>query len=188
MAQRNPRGTLAIFAIVLASTSAVVAQSSASTETAKIPIDNKSAGDNWQAALQTWSTFGKLVVVTVEQPNRRQSCHLQSFTPDELVCTRAKGRRRTYLRQQVTALILPGDGDIKPWLEALGSGESGAAIWGTILLAGTCPACAAATAFVAFYSLIGIWVAHFADDLGPDRLLYLAPGQHLPRKFAHLRF
>jgi hypothetical protein len=180
MSQRAIRRILIVFALALASAIAAVAQSLTPVETFKSAISSASASDKWQAALQAGSAKGKLIVVTVDQPNRRQSCHLQSFTPDQLVCSRAFGRRRTYSSQQVAALILPGYG--APKLVSLPLiGESGAAIWGTVVLAATCPACAVATGIAAVYCLMGAAFIH--EDDQPDRLLYLAPGQHLSRKF-----
>jgi hypothetical protein len=188
MSQRAICRILIVLALVIASATAAVAQSSTPRESFKVPLSNAPAGDNWQAALRTWSTFGKFVVVTVDQPNRRQSCQLQSFTPDQLVCSRANGRPRTYLQQQVAALLLPGDPGGFEFMFAtvfLFHGASGAAVWGTVVLAATCPVCAAATAFAAFGYLIG--AAFVRGEYQPDRLLYLAPGQHLSRKFGHVR-
>ncbi len=187
MSQRAIRRILIVFAFALASAIAAVAQSSNPLETVKISIGNAPARDNWPAALQAASAKGKLVVVTVDQPNRRQSCHLQSFTPDQLVCSLAHGRRRTYLSQQVAALILPGYGWLKPWFMILANGVMGAATWGTVVLAATCPVCAVLTGLDAASAFIGAWVVPHSDDMPPDRLLYLAPGQHLSRKFAYVK-
>jgi hypothetical protein len=186
MTQRAIRRILIVFSLALASAIAAVAQSSTRLETFTFPTSSASVSDNWQAALRVASSKGKIIVVTVDQPNRRQSCQLQSFTPDQLVCSRAKGRRRTYLAQQVAALILPGDGGIKLWMMLLGNADLGAAIWGTVVLAATCPVCAALTGLDAASALVGAWVAPFGDDQ-PDRLLYLAPGQRLSRKFGHVK-
>ena len=185
MSQRAIRRILIVFAFALASAIAAVAQSSNPLETVKISIGNAPARDNWPAALQAASAKGKLVVVTVDQPNRRQSCHVQSYTQDQLVCSRAHGRSRMYLRQQVAALILPGYGGLQRWLLVVLHGASAAAIWGTVELAATCPACAAATAFAAFGYLIGAAFVRGEDE--SDRLLFLAPGQHLSRKFDHVK-
>jgi hypothetical protein len=184
MSQRAVRRILIGFALAIASAIVVAAQSSTSPETFNLPISSASASDKWRTALQVASAKGKLVVVTADQPNRRQSCHLQSYTPDQLVCSRAKGRRRTYLSQQVASLILPGDRGVKLELVVL-HGAPAAAIWGTVVLAAACPACAVATAFYAAGCLIG--AAFVRGDAQPDRLLYLAPSQHLSRKFSHVK-
>jgi hypothetical protein len=180
MSQRAVRRVLTFFALTLVSATVARSQSRNLTE----PLAG-SVYNTWEIAQQVGSSKGKLVIVTADQPNRRQSCHLQSFTPDELVCFRAKGRRRTYLSQQVAAIILPGDGEFRHWMLLLANGEMGAAIWGTVVLAATCPGCAVATGFVAASCLIGAWLSLW--DHQPDRLLYLAPGQHLSRKFSHVK-
>lgn len=61
----------------------------------------------------------------------------------------------------------------------------GAAIWGTVVLVAICPACAAATAFAALVCFNSAAVG-LAADYQPDRLLYLAAGQKLSRKFGHV--
>jgi hypothetical protein len=185
MSQRAIRCVLIAFALALASAIIAVAQSSNSPEAFKVPIGNGPAGDNWQAALSRRIFMGRLVVVTLDRPNSRQGCRLDSYTPDELVCSRAHGRRRTYLRQQVAALILPGYGGLQLGELIALHGGSGAAIWGTVVLAASCPICAAATAFAAFGYLIGAAFVRGEDE--SDRLLYLAPCQQLSHKFAHIK-
>jgi hypothetical protein len=179
---------IALFAIAFVTAIVAVAQSSTPLKTfeSQSPVSSASAGDNWQAALRVGSTKDKLVVVTVDKPNRGQSCHLLSFTPDQLVCSRPHSRRRTYRSQQVAALILPGNGGLKLWMALLGNGVMGAATWGTVVLAATCPVCAVLTGLDAASAFVGAWVVPFGIDQ-PDRLLYLAPGQHLSRKFRHVK-
>jgi len=174
MPQRTIRSVLTLFALALVSANISMAQSSTSSEA---PLD--STHNDWQIAQSVGSSKGRLFVVTLDQPSRRQTCHIQSFTIDKLVCSRAIGGPRTYLPQQIVALILPGDGELKLRLLLGINGGLAAAIWGTVVLAATCPPCAVATGIVAF-ALFG------ADgDDQPDRLLYLAPGQQLTGK---LRF
>jgi len=186
MALQNIRTILTLFALALVSASLALAQSPTLNESADIPIGNTTS-DTWQVAQQVGPSKGTLLVITQEQPHRRQTCHLRSFTADELVCSRAIGGPRTYLRQQVVALMLPGYEGLRIPGVLLDSAEAGAAIWGTVVLAATCPACAAATAFAALYCFVGAWVIHWADDFPPDRLLYLAPGQQLSRKLGYVQ-
>ena len=149
-----------------------------SSETLAIPI---STSNSWQVAQSVGSSKGKLFVVTLDQPQRLQTCHIRSFTLDKLVCSRAIGGPRTYLEQQVLALIIPGDEGLKlPIVLGLNSGL-GAAIWGTVVLAAACPACAVATGVVALFFFGAAGAILIADDQ-PDRLLYLAPGQELTGK------
>jgi hypothetical protein len=115
----------------------------------------------------------------------RQTCRVQSFTNDKLVCSRAIGGPRTHLPKQVAALILPGDGSLKLKLMLGLNGGSGAAIWGTVVLAAACPACAVATGVVALVLFCAAGAIGMGDDQ-PDRLLYLAPGQTLSRKLGYV--
>jgi hypothetical protein len=183
MLRRIIRGLLTLFTLALVSTIIALAQSTGSTEIVTIPARDTDS-HSWQAAHLTGPSKGKLFVVTVDKPDRRQSCHIRSFTKDKLVCSRAIGGPRTYLPQQVVALILPGDE--KTWLPwFLGfNGGSGAAIWGTVVLAATCPACAVGTGIAAFMCY---WIAgEYLDAKPSDRLLYLAPGQQLSRKLGYV--
>jgi hypothetical protein len=135
----------------------------------------------WQVGQSAASSKSRLDLVTIDQPHRRQSCRVKSFTADKLVCSRAAGGARTYLPQQIIALILPGDRGYK--LRALFAlnGSLGGAIWGTVVLAATCPGCAAATAVVALVLFCAAGAIAMGDEQ-PDHLLYLAPGQQLTGK------
>ena len=149
-----------------------------SSETFVIPINT---GNTWQVAQSVGPSKGKIFVVTLGQPERRQTCHIRSFTLDKLVCARAIGAPRTYLPRQVLALILPGDGGFKLRFVLLANGGLGAAIWGTVVLAATCPVCAAATGIAAFFFFGAAGAVLIGDDQ-PEHLLYLAPGQQLTGK------
>jgi hypothetical protein len=142
----------------------------------------------WQGAQSIGASESKLKlsVVTIDQPNRRQTCHVQSFTVEKLVCSRAIGGPRTYLPEQVLALIVPGDGGLRlpMWLGF--NGGLGTAIWGTVALAAACPACAVGTGIAALICFCAAGAIAYADDQ-PDRLLYLAPGQHLSGKLGSVQ-
>ncbi len=181
MHQRTIRRIIVVIALVFVSAAIAVAQSSTSPEVPAIPTRN-----NWQIAQSVSSAQGKLFVVTLDQPNRRQTCHIRSFTIDKLVCSRAIGGSRAYLPQQIVALILPGDGDLKLRLLLGFNGGLGAAIWGTVVLAATCPPCAVATGIVAFALFSAAGATLYGDDQ-PDRLLYLAPGQELSGKLGFVQ-
>jgi hypothetical protein len=180
MNQRIINSIISFFGLVLASASITVAQSPNSTEVLSLNSTN-----SWQGAQSIGSSKGKvlrkLFVVTLEEPSRRQACRVQSFDLDKLVCSRALGGPRTFLSQQVAALIVPGDGRSKLWLMLGFNGGLGAAIWGTVMLTAACPACAVATGIAAYFCF-GAAVAILIGDDQPDRLLYLAPGQQLSRK------
>ncbi len=181
MPQRMIRRVLILSALAIASSTVSLAQSLTAPQAPAIPARN-----TWQVAQSAGPSKGKLFVVTVDQPQRRQTCHIQSFSVDKLVCSRAIGGPRTYLPQQVVALILPGDGHLK--LEVLLglNGGIGAAVWGTVVLAATCPACAVATGIVAFLLFDAAGAIAIGDDQ-PDRLLYLASGQQLTRKLGSVQ-
>ena len=184
MHQRTNRSILSLFALAVASAAVAVAQqSSTSTETLGIP--GNSTDSTWQVAQSLGSTKGKLFVATVDQPQRLQVCHVQSFTLDKLVCTRPIGSPRVYLPLQVLAVILPGDDDLKLRLVLGFNGGLGAAIWGTVVLAATCPACAVATGIAAFFFFSAAGAVLIGDDQ-PNRLLYLAPGQQLSPKLGYI--
>jgi hypothetical protein len=183
MHQRTNRSILGLFALAVASAGVAVAQSSTSTETPVIPDGGMNS--TWQAAQSPGSPKHKLFVVTVDQPQRRQICHVLSFTPDKLVCSRAIGSPRVYVPQQILAVILPGDDDLKLRLVLGLNGGLGAAIWGTVVLAATCPACAVATGIAAFFFFGAAGAVLIGDDQ-PNRLLYLAPGQQLSPKLGYV--
>jgi hypothetical protein len=173
MFQRTIYRMLLLFVFVLVSRGIGLAQAPGSPEAIVTPD-----GNDWRTAQSAAPAKGKLIVVTRDRPGHRQSCHVQSFTSEKLVCSRVLGESRTYLREQIAAIILPGDGHLKLRL-ALGlNGAAGAAVWGTVVLAATCPACAVATAIAAVVILCATGAILIADDQ-PDRVLYLAPGQRV---------
>jgi hypothetical protein len=181
MFQGTIRHIFSVLAITLVSASISRAQSTTSPDDLAIP-----ARDAWHVAQQAGPSKGKLVVVTLDQPQHRKACDIQSFTSDKLVCSRAIGGTHTYLPQQVLALILPGDDDLRLRLVMGFNGGLAVAIWGTVVLAATCPACAVATGIVALMLFSGAGAILIGDDQ-PDRLLYLAPGQHLSGKLGYVQ-
>lgn len=174
MIQRSIRTMFLLFAVVLIVATVASAQNPTTTEVVALPTIN-----NWQAAQSSAAGHErKLFVVTVDQPQRKQTCRVRSFTEDKLVC-----KSRTYLPQQVLAIILPSDHALR-WFLGLNAGL-GASIYGTVVLAAICPACAAATAFTTLvcFSFAG---AIAMSDNRPEHLLYLAEGQHLTGKLSSL--
>ncbi len=165
-----------LFLLALVSATTALAQSA-------LP-EGPATSSTWQSAQSAGSSMGKLFVVTLDQPRRRQTCRVRLFTLDKLVCSRSIGGPRTYVPQQVLALILPGDHGLKLRIVLALNAALGTAIWGTVVFAATCPACAVATGIAAFL-LFAAAGAILIGDEQPDRLLYLAPGQQLTSK---LRF
>jgi hypothetical protein len=164
----------------------VLAVASATTAFAQSPDSLEIPATPANYAWQVTPTKGKLFVVTLDQPNRRQTCHFQSITPDKLVCSRAIGGPRTYLRKQVVAVLVPGDDDLRLRLVLGFNGAGAAAIWGTVVLAATCPVCAVATGIAALLIFGAAGAVLIADDQ-PDHLVYLAPGQQLSGKLGYVQ-
>jgi len=180
--KRIIRRIYALLVLVLVFATIALAQSSSSI--VEVPVTP--ASHTWQDAQSAGSSKGKLFVVTFDEPQRRKACRVQSITPDKLVCSRAIGGPRTYLREQVVALILPGDNASRlRWVLGF-NGAAGAAIWGTVVLAATCPVCAVATGVAALWFLGAAGATLVCDDR-PDRLLYLARGQQLSRKLGYVQ-
>lgn len=178
MSQRTIRSIFTFFVGVVVSAIIAHAQTADSTiETRVVDMSSR-----WLIAQSVGSSKSKLYVVTTNQPQRRQTCHVQSFTKDKLVCSRAIGRSRTYMRQQVAALILPGDHEFKLRFVLSANAVMAAAIWGTVVLAPTCPVCAVATGIVALGSFLAAGAVLIGDEQ-PEKFLYLAPGQKLGGKF-----
>jgi hypothetical protein len=185
MSQRIIRCTFTLSAVFLTSAIIALAQSPTSIEIGPVPVGNTPTSNSWQVAQQVGSSTGRLFVVTLDQPHRRQACRVKSFTVDKLVCFRALGGSRTYLPPQVAALILPGDGHLRLWLVLGFNAGLGAAIWGTVVFAAVCPGCAVATGIAALCLFLAAADVLIGDDQ-PDRLLYLAPGEKLSRKLGYV--
>jgi hypothetical protein len=179
---RHPtnRNLLQVLAFVVASASVAYGQNVSNVEIGAVKLSN----NDWKHAEDITPIKSKRYVVTTDQPDRKQSCRVQSFTDEALVCSRANGRSRTYKRERVAALIIPGTkGESLAMFFGANAGL-GASIWGTIVLAATCPVCAAGTAIAAVIFLGVAGVSVIADDANaPEKLLYLAPSQGLSDKF-----
>lgn len=186
MRHSSIRSAVIGIAIAISSANIARAQSETSTEVLKL-----NPHDSWEAAQGVGSSWvseskRKLVVVTVDQPQRRLPCRVQSFTADKIVCSRAFGGSRTYTPQQVLALIIPGDAGLKV-KPVLGLNVAlGTAIWATVVLAAACPACAVATGIAAFVCF-GAAGAILIGDEQPDQLLYVAPGRRLSHRLGYVQ-
>jgi hypothetical protein len=181
MHQQTVRSILTLFVLALVPATIALSQATTSIE---VPVTG--ASESWQVAQLTGPSKGKLFVVTFDQPNRRQTCRIQSFSAERLVCSRAVGGPRAYLQQQVVALIIPGNSGLMRRMVLGFAGGSATAIWGTVVLASICPPCAVAAGSAAF----GIWgvpVSIICRHYKPDRLLYLASGQKLNKKLGYIQ-
>lgn len=184
MSHRITRITSTLVNLALASAAIAFAQSPAPHEIFTIPLRSSSIS-NWEVAQQVGSSNGKLFVVTLDQPERKQTCRIHAFTKEKLICYRALGSSRTYSPQQVLALILPGDGCLKLRLAIGLNAALGTAIWGTVVFVATCPGCAVAAGIAALVFFIAAAGILAADDQ-PDRLLYLAPEHQLTGKLRYV--
>jgi len=183
MPKRTVHGAVVVF--VIASGAVASAQSLPSPEpptvetSATSPIDHNTHA--WEAAQSGGKSERRLQIITADQPERKQTCRVKSFTSDKLVCAHGVGGSRTYTPAQVIAVIIPGDMRSRiPIFVGFNVGL-GAAIWGTVVLAAACPACAAATALAALICFSAAGAFAYADDQ-PDRVLYLTPDPELRRK------
>ena len=172
MPHHSIRRVFSFFALTAISASFALAQSATAGEP-DLPTSS-----TWDAAQLIGSAKGNLFVVARDQPDRKQGCRVQSFAPDELVCSRRVGSPRTYLPNQILALIVPGDHEMKIRFVAGLNGGLAVAIWGTVALAAACPACAAVTGVVALLLFCAAGAVLVGDEQ-PNRLLYLAAGQQL---------
>jgi hypothetical protein len=161
----------------------------ASSALAQSPNSNlghtKTTNNDWQIAIANASEQRKLTVVTLDQPNRKQTCKVQSFTADKLVCSHF-GHVRTYLPQQILALIIPGEEGLRIRMFIGFNAGLAAAIWGTVVLAAVCPACAAATSLAAFLCFAGAGAVAVGDGR-LESLLYVAPGRQLTDKLSDIQ-
>jgi len=107
---------------------------------------------------------------------------MQSINTSEIVCDH-HGRLTIYKAQDVAAIIEPGEHT--PVLIYVGGilAASGAAAWGTGVLASVCIPCAVVTGVAAlFLFMLAPGAAMAADGDSSDTLMYLAPGQKLQVK------
>jgi hypothetical protein len=139
----------------------------------------------WDYASLRAPSGRKIVVVTMSHPTHRIACRVRSFTVDQLACKRPFGKSRIYKPQEVAALIIPCDEDLRLRLVLGFNSALAAAIWGTVVLAPTCPPCAVGTGIAAFLFFSAAGATLIGDDQ-PDSLLYLAPGQTLNKKLGYV--
>jgi hypothetical protein len=139
----------------------------------------------WEGArAELVNTKQALYVVTIAHPKSRRACLMQSINAREIVCMH-HGHTTAYRADDVAALISRGT-HTRWYLYFAGFlAASGAAAWGTVVLASACAPCAVVTGAAAFFLL---WMAPASgmatDGDAPDKLLYLASGQTLKVKLS----
>ena len=158
---------------------------SARAQAISVPVTPPVLLSSWEVAQQIGSSKHRILVVTLDQPERKQACRVQSLTKDELVCSRPLGNPRTYRPEEVLALIVPGDEALRIRVLLGLNGGMGAAIWGTVVLAAACPACAVGTGVVALV-LFGAAGAIAYGDGQEEQSFYVAPGHELKGKLSSI--
>ena len=107
---------------------------------------------------------------------------MQSIDTSQIVCDH-HGEKTAYKADDIAAIIEPGEHT--PVLIYAGGilAASGAAAWGTAVLASVCIPCAVVTGVAAlFLFMMAPGAAMASDGDSSDRLLYIAPGQKLQVK------
>jgi hypothetical protein len=109
---------------------------------------------------------------------------MQSINASEIVCMH-HGHATAYRANDVAALISPGTHTRWSLYAAGFLAASGAATWGTVVLASVCVPCAVVTGVAAIFLC---WMAPASamatDGDTSDKLLYLAPGETLKVKLS----
>jgi len=174
MATRTLRHLVTVLTLNLISVSVALCQSTTISVSAP-----RGKATTWREAQDRLGPKDTVYLVTIAQPKHRHTCHIDSMSVDEIVCSHL-GHTTTYRADDVAALIHPGSHT--PWY-LWGAGflaAGGAATWGTVVLAGVCPPCAVATGIAALFLY---WMApasaFLTDGDYDDALVYLAPGQTL---------
>jgi hypothetical protein len=126
LSQQTLRRLLALATLTLLSATLAFAQDTSQPDNRDFA---KKGTDNWEYAASIGSPQKKLFVVTMTDPTNRHTCHIQSFTADQLVCKGPFNEIRAYRPQDVTALIIPGSHtNVLAWF--LGINAAGAAAMG----------------------------------------------------------
>ena len=142
------RHILPLATLVLLSATVALAQGRRAISAPKSPaasslVDSLHYNDpkftNWDSLAQI-SPSGKLFVIMLADPTHRHTCRVPSFTADQLTC-KAHGAR-TYNAQDVAALIVPGEYDLRRWFLVGFNGAVARQSWATVVLAPTCVPCA----------------------------------------------
>jgi hypothetical protein len=178
-----PQATVRIaatLATILLSGSLALAQQKPSTELVQDAVSLPATGphQDWAKVSAIASSRKKIIIATLAQPTRRRTCRVQSFTAGQLVCKGSFGTTHIYKPQEIAALIIPGDNDIRIRFLLGFNSALGAAVWGTVVLAPVCIPCAVATGIAAliFFGAAG---ATCYGDGQSEALICSAPGQIL---------
>jgi len=181
LSQQTLRRLLALATLALLSATLALAQETSQPGNRDFA---KSGTGNWSYAATIGSPHKKLFVVTIADPTHRHTCRVQSIAADQLVCKGSFNTTHFYKPQEVAALVIPGDYNLRVWMVSAANASLGAAIWATVILIPTCPPCAVATGIAALISF-GVAGAALIGEGTQEHLLYLAPGQTLQVKLRY---
>jgi len=156
--------------------------------TARAQVSNAQTPQQDESVLLTPASMpiqgDKIVVVTVKNPTRRQTCTVQEITLDRLVCSHHSGST-IYNAADIAALVLPAVRDWR-WLVFAGFFGSGAGIiTGACFLASVAIPLAIPVALIGgVIVLVSPLVFSWDDAPGPahDTLIYQKSGTTLTVK------
>lgn len=179
--QRNFASKYCFFVPILVSCLCVLpvyGQSGAAQETPKQETISLSASNSakfdWDGLRSTFANWhGKLHVVLVSQPGRRQVCKLVSINEDAMLCGKDDAHAKRYARSDVAAVLTPGD-HTNMWPYFLGMLGAGAGILtaacflASITIIGAIPLAVLGGLLVLASPLMGM----MADDDVAEEVLY----------------
>jgi len=132
--------------------------------------------------VEVWSGIHKgarVRVVTVAEPTRRQDCHVLSFKPDELVCSRAFGRTQVFERDQVVAVMTTRKNSLVTFLINPPTWLGAIAFTGAVFLGPVSMLAAVPIIVVSSIAMTGSAFDAMERENEEPHLLYQAPGSTL---------
>jgi hypothetical protein len=123
----------------------------------------------------------RLVLFTLAEPTRGQTCRLSSIDANQIVCSRSGRKLQAYRVEDIAALVLPGchtstlSAIIWPAAGAVGFTVGAGILMPTAVAAGV------VLAIMAGGDSLGALAEAICNSYhhSPDQVLYLAPGQQL---------
>lgn len=132
--------------------------------------------------VEVWSGIHKgaqVHVVTAAEPTKRQDCHVQSFKPDELVCSRSFGRTVVFPKDQVVAVMTTRKNSLVTFLTNPPTWFGAIAFTGAVFLGPISMLAAIPIIVVASGTLVGSALDASDRENEEPHLLYQAPGSTL---------
>jgi len=132
--------------------------------------------------VEVWSGIhrgARVHVVTVAEPTRRQDCHVQTFTDDQLVCSRSFGRSTVYQKDQVVAVMTARKNGLVTFLTNPPTWLGAVAFTGAVFLGPVSLLAAIPIIVVSSGTLVGSAFDASEQESEEPHLLYQAPGSTL---------